>query len=68
MLGYLFKTTARGGDKTNLYIFITPHVVENPAEAKAILDSKKDEIDQIREGKIKMYEKSLDIPEQYPKE
>ncbi len=68
LLGYLFKTTARGGDKTNLYVFITPHVVENPAEAKAILDSKKDEIDQIKEGKIKMYEKSLDIPGQNPKE
>ena len=68
LLGYLFKTTARGGDKTNLYVFITPHVVENPAEAKAILDSKKDEIDQIKEGKIKMYEKSLDTPGQDPKE
>ena len=68
LLGYLFKTTARGGDKTNLYVFITPHVVENPAEAKAILDSKKDEIDQIKEGKIKMYEKGLDIPGQNPKE
>ena len=62
--GYLFKTKARGGDKTNLYVFITPHVVENPAEAKAILDSKKDEIDKIKEGKIKMYEKNLDIPGQ----
>jgi general secretion pathway protein D len=68
LLGYLFKTTARGGDKTNLYVFITPHVVENPAEAKAILDSKKVEIDQIKEGKIKMYEKSLDLPGQDHKE
>ncbi|MBU1161000.1 MAG: type II secretion system secretin GspD [Proteobacteria bacterium] len=68
LLGYLFKTTARGGDKTNLYVFITPHVVENPAEAKAILDSKKDEIDKIKEGKIKMYEKNIDIPGQNPKE
>ncbi len=68
LLGYLFKTTARGGDKTNLYVFITPHVVENPAEAKAMLDSKKDEIDKIKEGKIKMYEKNIDIPGQNPKE
>jgi len=68
LLGYLFKTTARGGEKTNLYVFITPHVVENPAEAKAILDSKQDEIDKIKEGKIKMYEKSPDIPGHEPKE
>lgn len=58
-LGHLFKTTSRGSDKTNLYVFITPHVIKNPAEAKAVLDSKKDSIDQITEGKIKMYEKSL---------
>ncbi len=62
MLGHLFKTTSRGGDKTNLFVFIKPRVVENPAEAKAILDSKKDQVDQIKEGKIKMYE-SLDILE-----
>jgi general secretion pathway protein D len=64
----LFKTKSRGGDKTNLYVFITPHVVENPAEAKAILDSKKVEIDKIKEGKIKMYEKSLDKTGQDSKE
>ncbi len=66
-LGYLFKTTARGGDKTNLYVFITPHVVKNPAEAKVILDSKNHEIDQITEGKIKMYERSVDITGHDPK-
>jgi general secretion pathway protein D len=64
----LFRSTARGGDRTNLFVFITPHVIENPAEAKAILDSKKDEIDKIKEGKIKMYEKSLDVTGQEPKE
>jgi general secretion pathway protein D len=60
LLGYLFKTTSRGGDKTNLFVFITPRVVENPAEAQAILDSKKNQVDKITEGKIKMYE-NLDI-------
>ena len=68
LLGYLFKTRSQGSNKTNLFVFITPHVIENPAEAKAILDSKKDEIDKIKEGKIKMYEKSLDITGQEPKE
>jgi general secretion pathway protein D len=62
MLGHLFKTTSRGSAKTNLFVFITPRVVKNPAEAKAILDSKKEHIDQIKEGKIKMYEKSINIP------
>ncbi len=67
-VGYLFKNTSRGSNKTNLYIFITPHVIKSPGEAKAVLDSKKDSIDQITEGKIKMYEKSLNITGQDPKE
>jgi general secretion pathway protein D len=68
LLGYLFRSTSRGGDRTNLFVFITPHVIENPAEAKAILDSKKDQIETIKEGNIKMYEKSLDITGPDPKE
>ena len=68
LLGYLFRSTARGGDRTNLFVFITPHVIENPAEAKAILDSKKDQIETIKEGNIKMYEKSLDTTGPDPKE
>ncbi len=68
LLGYLFKTKKTGAEKTNLFVFITPHVIRNPAEAKAILDGKKDEVDQITEGRIKMYEKSLDTTGQDPKE
>ncbi len=58
--GYLFKTTSRGSERTNLYVFIQPTVVNNPAEAQALLESKQDEVDQIRSGKIKMYEKQPD--------
>ncbi|MFO7554134.1 MAG: type II secretion system secretin GspD [Desulfobacterales bacterium] len=68
MLGHLFKTTERGSAKTNLFVFISPRVVKNPAEAQAILDSKQDQIDQIKEGKIKMYEKSFDKTEDEPKQ
>ena len=56
MLGNLFKSTARAGEKTNLFIFLTPHVVENPAEAKKIMGEKKERMDQIKAGKIKMHE------------
>jgi general secretion pathway protein D len=58
--GYLFKSTTRGSEKTNLYVFIQPTVVNNPAEAQALLESKQDEVDQIKAGKIKMYEKQPD--------
>ena len=58
--GYLFKSTTKGSEKTNLYVFIQPTVVNNPAEAQALLESKQDEVDQIKAGKIKMYEKQPD--------
>lgn len=58
LLNFLFKSTSRAGDKTNLFVFIAPHVIENPSEAKEIYQKKKDEIDQIREGNIKMYDKN----------
>ena len=40
-LGWLFKTENRSREKTNLYFFLTPHVVENPAEAQSIYEDKK---------------------------
>ena len=62
LLGNLFKSRSRGNDKTNLFVFITPHVVKNPDEAQAILNSKQDQVNQITGGKIKMYEKSIETP------
>jgi len=56
LVSFLFKSTSRAGDKTNLFVFIAPHVIENPAEAEEIYQKKKDQIDQIREGNIKMYD------------
>jgi len=58
LLNVLFKSTSRAGDKTNLFVFIAPHVINNPAEAEEIYQKKKDEIDQIQEGNIKMYNKT----------
>jgi len=56
-LGLLFKSTSKANEKTNLFVFLTPHVVENPAEAKAIYKEKKENIDKVKEGKIKMYQR-----------
>jgi general secretion pathway protein D len=54
---WLFKSLSKSGGKSNLFIFLTPHIIENPAEAKEIYQEKKDEIDSIKEGVIKMYER-----------
>jgi len=56
-LGWLFKSISRERKKSNLFVFLTPHVIENPTEAKKIYEEKKGEMDTIREGVIKMYER-----------
>ncbi len=54
-LGWLFKSKGTSGDKTNLYIFITPHIIENPEEAQDVYEEKRDDIEGIKEGVIKLY-------------
>ena len=56
-LGWLFRSAFSSGGKTNLFIFLTPHIVENPEEAKKVYEEKKERIERIEEGVIKMYEK-----------
>ena len=54
-LGWLFKTRSKGSEKSNLFIFITPRVMQNPEEASAVSESKKNEIDEMREMQIRLY-------------
>jgi len=56
-LGWLFKSISRSRNKTNLFVFLTPHVIENPIEAEKIYEEKKEEMDRIGGGVIKLYEK-----------
>jgi general secretion pathway protein D len=55
LFGWIFKSRAKSKDKTNLFVFLTPHVIENPSEAEEIYSKKKDQIDKVKEDKIKMY-------------
>ena len=56
-LGWLFKTAGRSRGKTNLFVFITPRIVRNQAEAAAIYEKKLGEVGNVEEGIIKMNEK-----------
>jgi general secretion pathway protein D len=56
LLGWLFKTASRKGKKTNLYVFLEPHIVENPDEAEEIYREKREGIDELKDGVIRMYE------------
>jgi general secretion pathway protein D len=55
LIGWLFKSRAKAGLKSNLYIFLTPHIIESPEEAEEIYIEKKDYIDNVQEEKIKLY-------------
>ena len=56
-LGWLFRSASRSEDKTNLFIFLTPHIIENPEEAQKVYEEKREQIRRIKEGAIKLYEK-----------
>jgi general secretion pathway protein D len=57
LLGWLFRNKADETVKTNLYVFLTPRVIKNPAEATGIFQQKKGQIDTIEGGDIKYYDK-----------
>ncbi|HEY5497942.1 MAG TPA: hypothetical protein VIK19_06380, partial [Syntrophales bacterium] len=60
LIGWLFKYQYKKREKSNLFIFITPHIVRNQAEAAAVYKKKVDEIGQIEEGVIRMYDPKKD--------
>ncbi len=68
-LGYLFKKSSDSNDKTNLYIFLTPRVLQNPDEATSVAKDKRNEIDNLREENIKLYHRDqVDVKSQGTKE
>ena len=64
LLGWLFKKESEEVVKTNLYIFLTPRVIKNPGEALGIFQQKKEQIDTIKEGEIRYYEKHTEESEE----
>ena len=56
-LGWLFRSISKVQNKTNLVVFLTPHIIENPMEAEELYREKKEEMERIGGGVIKMYRK-----------
>ncbi len=55
-LGWLFKSFSESDEKSNLYFFLTPHVIKSHTEIEEIHDQKKKDMNKlIKEGRIKMY-------------
>lgn len=57
VVGWLFKSLGKSNDETNLFVFLTPHVVHSVEDAKNVYEEKQNKMkDKIKEGKIKLYE------------
>jgi general secretion pathway protein D len=57
VLGWLFKTHSTSREKTNLYVFLTPHIVRTQKDAAALYQEKRETMGEVVEGIIKLNEK-----------
>lgn len=60
LLGWLFKTKSTSREKTNLYVFLTPHIVRTQTDAAGIYQEKRETMGEVVEGIIKLNEKKTD--------
>jgi general secretion pathway protein D len=56
-LRWLFSALSRSQNKTNLFVFLTPYIITSPTEAKEIYDKKKENMEGVQRGAVKMYKK-----------
>jgi len=62
LLGWLFKAKTVKREKTNLYVFLTPHIVRTQEEASNLYQKKRDSMGEVVEGIIKLNERGQDSP------
>ena len=55
LIGTAFRSKSLSGEKTNLFVFITPKVIQSPEEATGVYQEKKSDMNEIEGGRIKMY-------------
>ena len=60
ILGWLFKTHSTTREKTNMYVFLTPHIVRTKQDADKIYQEKRGDMGEVVEGIIKLNEKILE--------
>jgi len=65
-LGWLFKTESHKTTRVNLYIFLTPRIIRNPAEAAAVTREKADDAEyhhetQVAPSTFKYKEESIEV-------
>ena len=60
VLGWLFSTHSTSREKTNLYVFLTPHIVRTQKDAAVLYQEKRETMGEVVEGVIKLNEKKTD--------
>ena len=60
-LGWAFRSMSEKREKTNLYVFLTPRIIQTPEEANAISEKKIEAIKQVEKNVIELYKRK---PEQ----
>jgi general secretion pathway protein D len=58
ILGWLFSTHSSSREKTNLYVFLTPHIVRTQKDAAGLYQEKRETMGEVVEGIIKLNEKT----------
>jgi len=56
VMGWLFRSVGKGQEDANLYIFLTPHVLETAQEGNIIYEDKMIQMDKLEEGRIKLFD------------
>jgi general secretion pathway protein D len=64
IIGWLFKAQTIKREKTNLYVFLTPHIVRTQKEAAQLYYEKRDSMGEVVEGVIKLDERKKEL---YPR-
>jgi len=60
LLGWFFKAKTVKREKTNLYIFLTPHIVRTQKDAAGLYQQKREAMGEVVEGIIKLNERTQD--------
>ena len=55
ILGWLFKSTSEKTNKSNLYVFLSPRIISNEQEARALYEEKKLSSDEMKKETIDLF-------------
>jgi len=56
-LRWLFSASSRSQNKTNLFVFLTPYIIASSSEAKEIYEKKKENMEGVQGGAVKLYKR-----------